>query len=66
MTLTPGSGLLPKSNQIDNDFGFITPIDNGKRCIFEYDYFFDYNDLKKSVEYVWQQQKQIYWLISIR
>jgi hypothetical protein len=30
--------------QIDNDFGFITPIDNGKRCIFEYDYFFDHND----------------------
>lgn len=30
--------------QIDNDFGFITPIDSGKRCIFEYDYFFDYND----------------------
>jgi hypothetical protein len=30
--------------QIDNDFGFITPIDNGKRCIFEYDYFFDYNN----------------------
>jgi UDP-N-acetylenolpyruvoylglucosamine reductase len=29
---------------IDNDFGFITPIDNGKRCIFEYDYFYDYND----------------------
>jgi hypothetical protein len=30
--------------QIDNDFGFITPIDNGKRCIFEYDFFYDYND----------------------
>lgn len=29
---------------IDNDFGFITPIDHGKRCIFEYDYFYDYND----------------------
>ena len=29
---------------IENDFGFITPIDNGKRCIFEYDYFYDYND----------------------
>ena len=30
--------------QIANDFGFITPIDNGKRCIFEYDFFYDYND----------------------
>ena len=30
--------------QIANDFGFITPIDNGKRCIFEYDFFYDYNN----------------------
>jgi UDP-N-acetylenolpyruvoylglucosamine reductase len=29
---------------IENDFGFITPIDHGKRCIFEYDYFFNHND----------------------
>jgi hypothetical protein len=36
--------LIAEKYQIDNDFGFITPIDNGKRCIFEYDYFYDYND----------------------
>jgi hypothetical protein len=36
--------LVAEKYQIENDFGFITPIDNGKRCIFEYDYFFDYND----------------------
>jgi UDP-N-acetylenolpyruvoylglucosamine reductase len=36
--------LIAEKHLIDNDFGFITPIDNGKRCIFEYDYFFDYND----------------------
>ncbi len=30
--------------QIKNEFGFVTPIDNGKRCIFEYDYFVDQND----------------------
>jgi len=36
--------LIAEKHHIDNDFGFITPIDNGKRCIFEYDYFFDYND----------------------
>jgi UDP-N-acetylenolpyruvoylglucosamine reductase len=35
---------IAEKYQIDNDFGFITPIDNGKRCIFEYDYFYDYND----------------------
>ena len=36
--------LIAEKHQVDNEFGFITPIDNGKRCIFEYDYFFDYND----------------------
>jgi UDP-N-acetylenolpyruvoylglucosamine reductase len=35
---------IADNHQIDNEFGFITPIDNGKRCIFEYDYFYDYND----------------------
>lgn len=35
---------IADKHQIENDFGFITPIDNGKRCIFEYDYFYDYND----------------------
>jgi len=36
--------LIAEKHQIDHDFGFITPIDNGKRCIFEYDFFYDYND----------------------
>jgi hypothetical protein len=36
--------VIADKYHIDNDFGFITPIDHGKRCIFEYDYFFDYND----------------------
>jgi hypothetical protein len=35
---------IAEKYEIENDFGFITPIDHGKRCIFEYDYFFDYND----------------------
>ena len=30
--------------QLKNDFGFITPLDNGKRCVFEYDYYLDQND----------------------
>jgi hypothetical protein len=36
--------LIAEKHHIDHDFGFITPIDNGKRCIFEYDFFYDYND----------------------
>ena len=36
--------LIAEKYQIENDFGFITPIDSGKRCIFEYDFFYDYND----------------------
>ena len=42
--LTDKFRLIAEKHHIDNDFGFITPIDNGKRCIFEYDYFYDYND----------------------
>ncbi len=30
-------------HQIKNALGFITPIDNGKRCVVEYDYYFDHN-----------------------
>ena len=30
--------------RLKNAFGFITPVDNGKRCIFEYDYFLDPNN----------------------
>jgi hypothetical protein len=29
---------------LKNDYGFITPLDNGKRCVFEYDYYLDHND----------------------
>ena len=29
---------------IKNDYGFITPLDEGKRCVFEYDYYLDQND----------------------
>jgi hypothetical protein len=29
---------------IRNDFGFITPIDTGKRAVLEYDYFIDHTD----------------------
>jgi hypothetical protein len=36
--------LIGEEHQVMHEFGFITPIDNGKRCIYEYDYFFDYND----------------------
>ncbi len=35
---------IAERHRIDSEFGFITPIDNGKRCAFEYDYYFDHND----------------------
>lgn len=42
--LTDKFKLIAEKHKLKNDFGFITPIDNGKRCIYEYDYFFDHND----------------------
>ena len=35
---------IADSHGLKNDFGFITPLDNGKRCVFEYDYYLDQND----------------------
>jgi UDP-N-acetylenolpyruvoylglucosamine reductase len=42
--MTVKYSLIAEKYQIKNEFGFITPIDNGKRCIYEYDYFFNHND----------------------
>jgi hypothetical protein len=48
------SGLLTEINlnfkqiadkhQLKNDFGFLTPLDCGKRCVFEYDYYLDHTN----------------------
>ncbi len=35
---------VAERHHLKNDLGFITPIDQGKRCVLEYDYFFDQND----------------------
>ena len=35
---------IAEKYHLKNEFGFITPIDNGKRCVWEYDYYFNHND----------------------
>lgn len=35
---------IADKHQLKNEFGFITPFDNGKRCVWEYDYYFNHND----------------------
>ena len=35
---------IADSHELKNDYGFITPIDDGKRCVFEYDYYLDHTD----------------------
>jgi hypothetical protein len=35
---------IAEKHHLKNEFGFITPIDNGKRCVWEYDYYFNHND----------------------
>lgn len=35
---------IADSHEIKNDYGFITPLDDGKRCVFEYDYYIDQTD----------------------
>lgn len=35
---------IAEANGLDHDFGFITPMDMGKRAILEYDYYIDHTD----------------------
>jgi hypothetical protein len=35
---------IADTHGLKNGLGFLTPIDNGKRCVWEYDYYFDHND----------------------
>jgi hypothetical protein len=39
-----GFKRIAERHQLKNEFGFVTPIDSGKRCIFEYDYYLDQNN----------------------
>jgi hypothetical protein len=39
-----GFKRIADGHGLANDLGFITPLDGGKRCILEYDYFFDQTD----------------------
>jgi hypothetical protein len=41
---------IADSYGLKNDYGFITPLDNGKRCVFEYDYYLDQNDLDQKMK----------------
>jgi hypothetical protein len=35
---------IAQKNHLKGQLGFITPFDNGKRCVWEYDYYFNHND----------------------
>jgi hypothetical protein len=35
---------IAEKHRLKSGLGFITPIDNGKRCVWEHDYYFDHND----------------------
>jgi hypothetical protein len=43
---------IADKHELKNDYGFITPLDDGKRCVFEYDYYIDQTnpDEKKSAQ----------------
>jgi len=39
-----GFARVAEAHRIDHDFGFLTPMDFGKRAILEYDYYIDHTD----------------------
>ncbi len=42
--ISEGFRRIADRHGLANDLGFVTPLDGGKRCILEYDYFFDQTD----------------------
>lgn len=42
--MSEGFKRIADRHGLANDLGFITPLDGGKRCILEYDYYFDQTD----------------------
>lgn len=39
-----GFGRIAEAHRLDHDYGFLTPMDFGKRAILEYDYYIDHTD----------------------
>ena len=42
--INSGFKQIADNHELKNDYGFITPLDDGKRCVFEYDYYIDHTD----------------------
>lgn len=42
--ISAGFKEIADRRELKNGLGFISPIDEGKRCLLEYDYFFDHTD----------------------
>ncbi len=42
--LNEGFDAIGLKNNIRHDYGFVTPLDFGKRAVFEYDYYLDHTD----------------------
>lgn len=42
--ITDGFAGIAEKNALEHDFGFLTPLDLGKRAVLEYDYYLDHTD----------------------
>ncbi len=45
-----GFSRIAETHGIDHDFGFLTPMDLGKRAILEYDYYLDHTDAEEKAK----------------
>ena len=43
-SIIAGFGRIAEGHRLDHDYGFLTPMDFGKRAILEYDYYIDHTD----------------------
>jgi len=44
-----GFDAIAAKHRVKGEFGFITPLDCGKRCVFEYDFYFNHLDPEEKV-----------------
>jgi len=61
-TLNETFGCTAKELGIDHDFGFITPMDMGKRAVYEYDYYLDQTSAKDKRKAAAVMERIVPWL----
>jgi hypothetical protein len=64
-TICDRFATVARETGVDNDYGFLTPIDQGKRAVLEYDYYVDHTDAAEKERLGRAMEILIPWLDSM-